>query len=200
MKFEKLADNKIKIILNITDLKENNIDFHSFMSNSAETQGLFIDILKKAEKEVGFITSNYNIHIEAFATSDGNFIFNVTRMDLIEPPKKKKLVYKRKLARVNKKLSIYCFSTFDDYCDFCNFLSDKFNCYIGDSTLIYYNFNYYLILNNTKMDLTNLKVFYTYASEFGNLCTSSNLFLSILLEHGEKLISENAVEIGMHYL
>lgn len=52
MKIEKLSDDKIRITLNIDDLKENDIDFQSFMSNSIESQDLFMDMLEKAEKEV----------------------------------------------------------------------------------------------------------------------------------------------------
>ena len=59
MKIEKLNEDKIRITLDINDLKEKNIDFHSFMSNSISTQSIFVDMLKKAEKEVGFITKNY---------------------------------------------------------------------------------------------------------------------------------------------
>ncbi len=52
MKIEKLSDDKIRITLNMDDLKENDIDFQSFMSNSIESQDLFMDMLEKAEKEV----------------------------------------------------------------------------------------------------------------------------------------------------
>ena len=54
MKFEKLSENKIKITLTSQDLKDKNIDFHSFMSNPLEKQDLFLDILEEAEEEIGF--------------------------------------------------------------------------------------------------------------------------------------------------
>ncbi|MBR6504323.1 MAG: adaptor protein MecA [Clostridia bacterium] len=199
MKIEKLTDNKIKIILNLEDLKEKNIDFHSFMSNSIETQDLFIDILKEAEKQVGFVTNNYNIHIEAFATSDGDFIFTITRISVIEIPKRKKLIYKRKKFEPNRNVSIYCFHSFDDYCNFCSFLNSNSSNYLGNSSLIQYKSKYYLILTDIKMNLVNSKQFFTYISEFANICNKSGLFTNILLEHGEKLIDENAIEIGLHY-
>lgn len=199
MKFEKLNDNKIKIILNLKDLEEKNVDFHSFMSNPIETQNLFLEILKEAEKETGFITNNYNVHIEAFATSDGTFIFTITRVNEINSPKKKKLVYKRKTLKTNKELIIYSFNNFDDYCNFCIFLNNKANFYLGNSSLILYNSKYYLILNDIKMDFINSKQFFTYLSEFANLCNNSDLLANILFEHGEKIIPKNAIEIGVHY-
>ena len=79
MKIEKLNDDKIRITLNMEDLREKDIDFHSFMSNSIKSQDLFLDILEEAEKKVGFITKDYKVRIEALAMNDGNFIFTVTR-------------------------------------------------------------------------------------------------------------------------
>ena len=70
MKIEKLNENKIRIILNLDDLKEKNIDFHTFMSSSLESQDLFLDMLNIAEEEVGFITKDYKLIIEAIATSN----------------------------------------------------------------------------------------------------------------------------------
>lgn len=54
MKIEKLTENKIRIILDMQDLQEKNIDLHSFMSDSLESQDLFYDMLDRAEKEVRF--------------------------------------------------------------------------------------------------------------------------------------------------
>lgn len=54
MKFEKLTENKIRVILNNDDLNQNNVDLHSFMANSIESQDLFYMVLEKAEKEIRF--------------------------------------------------------------------------------------------------------------------------------------------------
>ena len=67
MKIEKLTEDKIRITLNLDDLKERDIDYHSFMSNSIESQSIFLDMLDTAEKEVGFDTNDCRIMIEALA-------------------------------------------------------------------------------------------------------------------------------------
>lgn len=67
MQIEQITENKIRIILNIKDLEEKNIDLHTFMSNSIESQDLFYDMLDKAEKEIGFETKDYKLMIEALA-------------------------------------------------------------------------------------------------------------------------------------
>ena len=67
LQFERITENKIRIILNIQDLEEKNIDLHSFMSNSIESQDLFYEMLTKAEKEIGFKTKDYKLLIESLA-------------------------------------------------------------------------------------------------------------------------------------
>ena len=100
MKIEKITENKIRITLNLDDLKEKNIDFHSFMSNSVEAQDIFIDMLKEAEQQVGFKTDDYKILLEALATSDGKFILNVTRIiPDTDTLKKKKVNIKPKIIK-----------------------------------------------------------------------------------------------------
>ena len=61
MRFEKLNEDKIRITLSHDDLVKKDIDFHSFMSNSIESQALFFDMLEEAEKEIGFVTKDYLI-------------------------------------------------------------------------------------------------------------------------------------------
>ena len=128
MKIEKLNEDKIRITLNIDDLKENNIDFHSFMSNSLESQELFTNMLNRAEKEVGFITENYRIMIEALAMSNGSFVLTITRL-LEEKPKvstyrKRNLNFKRKVPKLDADKVIYCFKCFEDFCQYCEFLQN----------------------------------------------------------------------------
>ena len=79
MKIEKLTENKIRIVLNIEDLKTNNIDFDSLLNNTPETQSLILSILNQAEKEVGFYVQDSKILIEAIASFDGNFVFTITK-------------------------------------------------------------------------------------------------------------------------
>ena len=76
MQIEKLSENKIRITLNLEDLKEKNIDLHSFMSNSIESQDVFYDMLDKAEKEIGFETKNYKLMIEALAVPERKIYFD----------------------------------------------------------------------------------------------------------------------------
>lgn len=85
MKIEKLTEDKIRIILNTEDLEKNNVDFKSFISNSSQSQNLLLTILNKAEQEVGFYTKDSKILIEAFASSDGQIVFTITKFSPEKP-------------------------------------------------------------------------------------------------------------------
>ena len=125
MKFEKLNENKIRITLTIQDLAEKEIDFHVFMSNSAEAQDILLDMLEQAKKETGFDPEDYNLKVEALVMADTNFIFTITKL----PPEEKSKISKRKFTVKRKNIvpsstqAVYCFGSFDDFNDFLVFLS-----------------------------------------------------------------------------
>lgn len=206
MKIEKLNDDKIRITLNMEDLKEQDIDFHSFMSNPIESQDLFMDMLEKAEKEVGFVTDDYRVMIEALATSSGNFILTVTRIN----PEKQKSTYKpkkinikRKIATVNTEKAIYCFDTFDEFLEYCKFLKNDILQYLNElvtsNKLYKYNDKYYLVLENIHMNTHLLKSFTSGITEFAHFINNSDLFENKLLEYGNAIIESNAISECFKY-
>ncbi len=206
MKFEKLNDNKIKITLNLTDLEENHIDLHTFMSNSIESQKIFLDMLDKAEKEVGFVTDDYKVMIEAILMSNGNFVLTITRF---EPEKanstykKKKVCIKRKVCEIDTKKAIYCFNTFDEYCNFCNFLNNSILKYIDDFaesiSLFEYNSKYYLVISNIHINANLLKTFCSSITEFARFIEDAYLFENKLLEYGNLIMMDNAIDTCLKY-
>lgn len=200
MKIEKLNEDKIRITLNLEDLKDKDIDFHSFMSNSIESQELFLDMLDKAEEEVGFVTDDYKIMIEAIAMSNGNFILTVTRIVPEKENKKRnsKVHIKRKCPTLNSKKTIYSFASFDDFCNFCSNLTnsvlENLNLISKNQLLYLYNNKYYLVLDCLSDNMQNLNSFANFISEFGHFINSSELFERKLLEYGKIIIEKNAIE------
>lgn len=200
MKIEKLTENKIRIILNLEDLKENNIDVQSFMSNSIESQNLFINILDKAEHEVGFSTKDCKILIEALASSDGHFVFTITKYSFNSESKnkKKKLIIKKKCDNLNSENAIYRFETFEEFINYCSYINNKNNIKLTklstNISLYVYNNKYYLVINNINLSFPNLKGFYASLSEFGKSLNNSNNMESKLLEHGKLIIKNNAIK------
>lgn len=197
MHIEKLTENKIRIILNMQDLQEKNIDLHSFMSNSIESQDLFYDMLDKAEKEIGFKTKDYKLMIEALATSEGNFILTVTRI-VPEKDLKKKLRVKRKTPNISTNLSVYKFDTFDEYWEFCSSLitNTKIDTYtfLKKSALYLYKSNYYLCLYVNEKDISSFKSVHYLIIEFALHVNNSNLFERKLKEYGKVIFKTNAIQ------
>lgn len=193
MKIEKLNENKIRITFNNSDLKENNIDVHSFMSNSIESQSLFLNMLDIAEKDIGFITDNYKLSVEALALSNETFIITVTRIEK-ENLKPTRVQARRKTSSSNTSL-IYKFANFDDFCNFQNFLSNcspNFINYFSNCNYLYkYNNNFFLILE----DLENEKIstISSIISEFAiSSIDYSDLVLHKIKEYGS-LLTENVL-------
>lgn len=200
MKIEKLNDDKIRITLNIEDLKENDIDFHSFMSNPIQSQDLFMDMLEKAEEEVGFVTKDYRVMIEALAMSDGNFVLTVTRICPEKSKntyKTKKLNIKRKTPNIDSEKVIYCFDTFDEFLGYCEFLKNDILKNIEDfsshTRLYEYQNKYYFVLEDIKMNTNLLKSFASSITEFAHFVNDSTLFESKLLEYGTVIIPDHAI-------
>ena len=201
MKFEKLNENKIRITLNTQDLIDKNIDFHSFMSNSQESQNLFLDMLDEAEKKVGFITKDYKIKIEALAMSDGNFILTITRFgknidsaSII--PKRKNLKIKRKNQVIDSEQVIYKFSTFEAFNQFATTISKISNYANLAKNCILYSYKnvYYLCFTNINTNHPNLKKIYTIITEFSTYIDNPELFSRKLVECGTVVMKNNAIK------
>lgn len=210
MKIEKLTENKIRIIVNSEDLTRNNADLHSIMTKALETQGLLLEMLSRAEKEVGFNTDGYKLLIEAFSSSDDIFIFTITKYkeneakkpDVLDIPKKKLLV-RKKCANIENENVIYRFKSFDQFCDFCCSLNNINNLYIKNISknisLYLYNNTYYLTISNINTNCENIKKLYFTLSEFGELVTHSKNFENKLLEHGKIIMRKNAISTCIKY-
>ena len=199
MRFEKLSNDKIRIILDLQDLEDNDIDYQSFMSNSSDSQKLFMEILDEAEEEIGFITKDYKLMIEALATIDGDFIITVTRslpdFDIASVYKKRTIKAKRKSNKLTTDTIIYEFNNFDDIFDFVLLLKNLnisgLNAFTKDFALYTYKNNYYLVMDNIDKNFDAIKTFLCALTEFGKSINNSNLFKSRLNEYGTLLVKNN---------
>lgn len=197
MRIEKLNENKIRVFLNLEDLKEKNIDLHTFMSNSIESQDLFMEMLNKAETDFGFKTRNYKLMIEALASSDGSFVFTITRLKPETSSKSVLPKVKRQSVKPNKLISIYSFDNFDDFCECCNYINtsplNKLLSKLKNSSLIKYKDNYYLVMRNLKLNLADLKSFTYMISEFSSKSKNDELLERKLSEYGDLIFPKNAI-------
>ena len=208
MKIEKLNENKIRITLNIEDLSNRNIDLHTFMSNSIESQDIFLDMLNKADEEVGFNTDDCRIMIEALALNNGHFILKITKFEHKTEekflPRKKNLHIRRKSPKLNFNKTIYSFESFDAFCDFCTFLNDtlherQISEFAKSSDLYEYNSNFYLILSEINTNSVNLDYICSSITEFAHFVNSSELFDRKIKEYGKLIVENNALATFMKH-
>ena len=207
MKIEKLTENKIRVIVNAEDLKNNNLDYQTIMEKPIESQKLFLEMLLKAEKEVGFYTEGCKLLVEAFSSSEGLFVFTITKYveKTTNPPNKLKVIPKKKVKNVNPKstTSIYHFSNFEEFCHFCTAIHDMKICNVKqlakNVSLYLYNNTYYLVLSDIHTDSLYLPSFYSTISEFATLISHSETFQIKLFEHGKVIMKKNAIDTGIKY-
>lgn len=206
MKIEKLTEDKIRVILNFSDLEKNHIDAKSVFSRTLEYHDFFMNLLEQAKTEVGFSTDGCRILIEALSTSDEYLVFTITKY--LEPSSKgalplKRPCVKRKSLNNSSKKTIYKFDNFDYFCDFCEYLKNNLNMEIDKiskaSSLYFYKNTYYLIFNNTKISQKLSKLLYITVSEFLSPYSFSNTFENKLFEYGKLIIKSNAINTGIKY-
>lgn len=203
MKIEKLTENKIRVIMNIEDLEVNSFNVHSIMTKAIQTQEIFSDILKKAEKEVNFFTEGCKLLIEAFSSSEDVLVFTITKFLPDKEVKQKRLVAKRKSFQPISKKIICQFGDFDTFSEFCNCIQASFksnSAKLAKNTILYeWKNSYYLVLKNVNTKYENFDRFISSLSEFGKLLSCSEHFETKLLEHGKVVIKKNAIEVGSKF-
>ena len=205
MKIEKLTDNKIRIIINIEELSEKNIDIFNLPNSKEKIYSLFDKILKEAEKQVGFKAHDCRLLIEAFSTSEGYIVFTFTKYknEINFEKSTKKPKYKRKTYTNNYNNAIYQFNNFEEFCNFCTYcnstkLADLKQLAKNISLYEYNNF-YYLILSNINKDFAYINLFYASISEFSNLASTSIIYKSKIQEYGKVIFKANAVKNILKY-
>lgn len=195
MKIEKLTENKLKITLSIDDLEERNINLHSFMYNTPESQDLFWELLKAAEKECGFNVDDSMIFVEASTSGSGNFTLLVTKTNEVAPVPEKKV---KKLSKENFKLkrktvplksenTIYIFDSFDDVCAFCNACDTSI---LKENTLYSMNDLYYLKIGFMP---------YNMILDYATIAKNSALLEAKLNEYGNVVAADEALQTLSKY-
>lgn len=203
MKIEKLTENKIRVIIDQSELGLYTNNVHSIMTKAIETQEIFLDILKKAEKELDFNTDGCKLLIEAFSSIEDVIIFTITRYKTEQSSQKKKLIAKRKTVVQTAPCVICRFDNFEAFGEFCNGIKTLHNLETSklakNIALYKWKNAYYLVLRKTNSQYQKYSLFFSTLSEFGKLLSYSEHFETKLLEYGEVIIGKNAIDIGIRF-
>ena len=185
MKIEKLNENKLKITLDVNDLKSRNIDVKSFISNTPESQDLFWDVMQEAEREYGFNVDESMVYVEAHINSTGLFTLIITKQagtvqtkSIKKTSKPFNFKLKRKEPLETFENSLFEFADINSLSIFCKFAKPE---NYTDTSLYKYNGSFYLFAKNC----TDKKIL-----EYSNRVSEKNLKFAKIFEYGDLLLKD----------
>lgn len=208
MKIERVSENQLKLTLTRADLVERDLKLEDLINPSEKTQKLFRDIMEQALDEYDFINETTPLMVEAAPVGVDGIMIIVTKIDQksknenpMDLLSKNRETHKWKKKSIdifeakndnNEDLLIFSFETLDDVIHASLRLDD---CYRGESELFKSNERFFLVLQaDTYTADENNDCIELILDEFGQKHISTSLAKYYLLEHGETMIKENAVE------
>lgn len=169
MQIEKINNNKLEILLSIDDLKDNNIDVHSFLSNSSETQNFFFDILDLAREKYDFTIEEDKFIVESINLNENLFLVTIT-----------KLLSDSILNSSDDVPVIYTSNSFENFYAVLDLLK-KYNIKKYCTVYNYSNLFFYVFNKKPSKNISNI------LSEYCTYEKYTNCINNILLEHGKLL-------------
>lgn len=201
MKFEKINENKLKIILSNNELPDNK-SLNDIMSSTSNAQNSMLSILEQADKSVGFDTTDYKIRIDARTLNSKECMFFITRLNKLKTEKIHAKPYKTVKSR-KLNCSIYKFDSFDDICNFFNYVSglniQNIEEYAEECKIFKYQDFYYLAFNKINHNYSNVAIFNSTIVEFSKFYASKRVFISALEEKGEKILDKDTIKTCKKY-
>ncbi len=205
MKIEKISENKIKIIVDTAEAKAWNVSFRNIAENTPAIQELFWTAIRLAEENVNFSVDGAKLFVEAVdsdGTDDFGFGMMITRVQNEDELNTaiRNCSYKGRLRRSELKRTypesvyIYRFSEFENVCAAVDAIARD---YLGKSMLYKRNDCFFLYLSPTDPEYIEDRQ--SVLLEFGVRMKNGRNMLGALNEHGECMISENAVAVLKEY-
>jgi adapter protein MecA 1/2 len=206
MKIEKVTDDKIKITLTVTDLRNQNIDIADLSLDTPKAHTFFDDILEQAFDAFGFEVNDSPVIIEASPISKDTLVIFISKVDknsvfdklrshaeLFESVEEKIQPKKPTRKKINKEpLLIYSSENLTNIELACNNLNSLFE---GQSMLYKLKGKYYLVLGkNTLKGVTSAKL-ESILCETLSKVQSTKVSLAYLEEYGESLINMRTIEL-----
>lgn len=193
MKFERITQNKLKLVLNQLDLVAWKINLQELAKDEEKARAVFMELMAAVEKETGFRVNNCKLMIEAMPGDAEGFVIIVTKVGEEAKPAKRKVLKVKKKDKPHKDLPLIC--RFDSFEDMLSFLKAGGELLAIKSALYCMQERYYLYFYDTGVNQNKIA---SLAGEYGNLYYSP-LLLPVLKEHGTAISDGNAVETLQQY-
>ena len=180
MRIERLNDSQMKFILKHTDLEERDIKINELSHSSDKTKRLFKEVVRLAQDEGALEDTPYLIEAKRFGVDSLSIIvtmINASDMD-------------KYLAKVSPKNNNMIFSFMD--LDVAAAASEVIGPgFVGESQIYKLDGIYFLWVHPSTDDVC--QTLETVLLEFGQKHDASMLSKQYLAEHGEQIISEDAI-------
>ena len=180
MKIQMITPSKLKILFNLSDLEENNISLHSFLSGSESYKKFLKAIIEIAEEDLNIKIPKNNITYESYCFDYSEFII---------------IIFFPKYNLNNFKGDhIYYFFNFNDFLDFSNYIKSHID-FIPCGTLYKYKDILFLEITNSDLSIKKQDKLCCILAEIPNFLNTkvSPNTISRLKEFSEILSKNNAL-------
>lgn len=188
MDIKKLREDKFEVVLPIDDLKKFNIDFFEFMASKIENLDFFSIILNYIDKFSTLSLKNKKIVFETFFVDNSYFLIEFYIIGILSKDGKFLSKVGKKFSISNMNSIIFGFSSFDNLCDFFNYLScikkEKLLLLLKYIKFFKYKNNYFLIIDNSIFSSELFDYSCLQISEFAEFVSCSDILVKKIEELG----------------
>jgi len=198
MKFKRLSDDKVQIIVSSEDLEKRDVKKWDLMPSSPKAQELFQEMLDQAYEECGFeVDSETQLMVEAYPMTTDSLVITLTKVKQSEKDvfdtdfdEDSEELYDEaddeEIAELASDELIYLFKEFEDVVQLCKLINDDYQ----EQCSMYKLGNvYYLVFLNPD-GLTDHSL-----GMLGEYSTLVHLSEAYLLEHGKLMIEDDSIKV-----
>ena len=213
MRIEKISDTQVKFILSKTDLEERNIKINELAYGSEKTHMLFQEMMKQAYAEFNFEADNTPLMVEAMPIGNTHVVVVVTKIsntavheqpfNILPRAHNNELFKTHGLhepvhnAVTYETRVVFSFESLDDTIMAAKRLHDYF---MGQSRLYKCHGRYFIVIQEESNAAYALYEAEAVLQEYGQKHISNDLSEAYLIEHGDLMISNQAVDKLAWYL
>lgn len=191
MRLERLTNNKIKIFLTIDDLSDRGLTKEDIWKDSLKWHQLFHDMLEEASDEFDLEIIG-SVAVEIFSLHAQGMVMIVTMIEQDEDEEQfDDGIIEMQVTVDGSEDILFEFEDIEDVIPLAKRLLDAG---INGGSLHSMNDHYYLLMNGILPDEVNMTV--SLMAEYG---VPSILSIHRLLEYGNEIMEERAVESLVHY-
>jgi len=191
MRLERLTNNKIKIFLTVDDLSDRGLTKEDIWKDSLKWHQLFHDMLEEASEEFDLEILG-SVAVEIFSLHAQGMVMIVTMIEQDEDEEQfDDGIIEMQVTVDGSDDILFEFDNIEDVIQLANRL---FQAGISGGSLHFMENHYYLLMNGILAEDATKAV--SLMAEYG---VPSILSIHRLLEYGNEIMEENAVETLVHY-